>query len=469
MEDISFRDRLYTIGEGGRRKWVFATLPKGRYTSLRHIVAIVLLTLFVVLPHISYKGEPLLLLNVMQRKFILFGMVIWPQDTYMLGVGMLAFVVGIILFTVVYGRIWCGWACPQTIFMELVFRRIESWIDGPPARQKELKERSMDWDKLRKRSLKFLIFFAIIFYAVNNFSVFFIGKQYLFDAYRSGFEGHPYLLAFIIVFSAAGMFIYWWFREQTCSVICPYGRLQGVLLDNDSLIVAYDYRRGEPRGSTLPSEKRKEQGLGDCIDCKSCIRVCPTGIDIRNGTQLECVNCTACMDACDAVMDRVKLPRGLIRITSERSIREGIPHRLNWRAYAYSVVLVLLTGFFLYLLLSRAPVEATILRTPGTIFQRFDSAQISNLYNLRVVNKSREDQVIRIEELSAGGMVKLAGGADSLLVKKEASLEALFFLLLPETDADFASKEVVFRIYANGRPVQDFTTTFVGTRQNLGQ
>lgn len=469
MEDLSFRDRLYTIGEGGRRKWVFASLPRGRFTFRRHLVAFFLLAFFLVLPHLEYRGEPLLLLNVLQRKFILLGLVIWPQDTYMLGVGMLAFVVGIILFTVVYGRIWCGWACPQTIFMEIVFRRIETWIDGSPAKQKELRERPMDGDKFWRRTLKFWLFFTIIFYAVNNFSVFFIGKKYLFEAYRSGFSGHPYLLAFLIVFTVVGVFIYWWFREQTCSVICPYGRLQGVLLDNDSLVVAYDYRRGEPRGTALPVEKRKQPSLGDCIDCKSCVRVCPTGIDIRNGTQLECVNCTACIDACDAVMDKVKLPRGLIRITSERSIREGIPHRLNWRAYAYSIVLLMLAGFFFYLLLSRAPVEATILRTPGTIFQPYDSGHISNLYNLRIVNKSRKDQVIRLQELSDVGIIKLAGGVDTVVVKKEASLETLFFYIVPKNEADFASRKVIFRILANGQPVQDYSTTFVGIRQNVGQ
>ncbi|MGC8866096.1 MAG: cytochrome c oxidase accessory protein CcoG [Bacteroidales bacterium] len=468
MGEISFRDRLYTIGEGGRRKWVFASLPKGHYTQMRHAVALLLISLFMILPHVKYQGEPFLLLNVLQRKFILFGMVIWPQDTYMLGVGMLAFVVGIILFTVVYGRIWCGWACPQTIFMEIIFRRIETWIDGPPSKQRELKERSMDWDKFWRRSLKFFIFLGIIFYSVNNFSVFFIGKQYLYEAYQSGFAGHPYLLAFIIVFTFAGMFIYWWFREQTCSVICPYGRLQGVLLDNHSLIVAYDYKRGEPRGKTLPIEKRKQEGLGDCIDCKSCVRVCPTGIDIRNGTQLECVNCTACIDACDSVMDRIGLPRGLIRITSELSIREGKPHRLNWRAYAYSVVLILLLGFFLYLMLSRSPVEATVLRTPGTIFQPYDSSHISNLYNLRIVNKTRQNQVIRLKELNTGGMVVISGGADSIFVKKESSIETLFFLVLPKSEAQFDKKELVFRFFIGNRPVHDFKSTFVGTRQNPG-
>lgn len=468
MGEISFRDRLYTIGEGGRRKWVFATLPQGRYTLMRHVVALLLIALFVVLPHVKYEGEPFLLLNVMQRKFILFGMVVWPQDTYMLGIGMLAFVVGVILFTVVYGRIWCGWACPQTIFMEIIFRRIETWIDGSPAQQKALRERPLDAGKFWRRSLKFVIFFSIIFYSVNNFAVFFIGKPYLFDAYRAGFAGHPYLLAYLIVITGVGMIIYWWFREQTCSVICPYGRLQGVLLDNDSLIVAYDYRRGEPRGAAMPVEQRKSAGLGDCIDCKNCVRVCPTGIDIRNGTQLECINCTACMDACDAVMDRIKLPRGLIRITSERSIREGTSHRLNWRAYAYSGVLILLLGFFMYLLLSRAPVEATVLRTPGTFFQPYDSTHISNLYNLRIVNKTRQDQVIRLQELNTGGVIKISGGADTIIVKKESSIETLFFLVLPVSEAQVDKRELVFRFFIGTRPVQDFKSTFVGTRQNPG-
>lgn len=461
---ISFRDRLYTIGEGGKRKWVYAAIPGGRYTFWRNIAGVLLLVLFYAIPYIRVGGEPFLLLNVIERKFVIFGMIMWPQDTYLLGIATITFIVFIILFTVVYGRVWCGWACPQTVFMEIVFRRIETWIDGNPARQKALRAQPMNAVKFLKRSFKFLVFLLIIFYSVNTFAALFIGTEGLLNAYRAGLVGHPFLTAFVVLFTLAGMFIYWWFREQACTVICPYGRLQGVLLDNQTVLVAYDYRRGEPRRGELQPQSGDSIPKGDCIDCHRCIAVCPTGIDIRNGTQLECINCTACMDACDAVMRKTGQPPGLIRLTSEESIRLGRPHRFSVRAKAYSVVLLALLVFLITLLTGRTAVEATILRTPGLLWQPYGSAQVSNLYNIRLVNKTRQDCQIRIEALNMDGTIAMAG-SDSLVVKARESAEAVFFFIIDRRLAETDKIGVQFRVYANGTPVQDFSTTFVGTKQ----
>ena len=414
-------------------------------------------------PHIRVGGEPLFLVNILERKFVLFGFIMWPQDTYLLGIAMVSFVVFLILFTVVYGRVWCGWACPQTLFMEIIFRRIEAWIDGSPSQQKALRERPMDFSKFIRRLFKFLVFLIVIFFTVNTFASYFTGKEGLFLAYSRGFSGHPYLLAFLLLFTFIGMFVYGWFREQTCSVICPYGRLQGVLLDNDTVLVAYDYRRGEPRGKGGTPSSRKESGLGHCIDCHQCIQVCPAGIDVRNGTQLECINCCACADACDHVMDKAGLPKGLIRLTSEKSIQLGTPHRFSARAIAYSLVLTALIGFLVFLIAGRSSVEATILRTPGMLWQPYDSTHISNLYNIRLVNKTRTDQAIHIEAHGIDARVLIAGG-DSLAVKAKSSTEAVFFLILPSRMAISAKQEILFRVYANGKKVQDFSTTFVGTK-----
>jgi len=463
---ISFRDRLYTIGEGGKRKWVYAAIPAGRYTLWRNIAGLLLLALFYAIPFIRVGGEPFLLLNVLERKFVIFGMIMWPQDTYLLGIATITFIVFIILFTVVYGRVWCGWACPQTVFMEIIFRRVETWIDGSPMQQKALKAQPMNLNKFFRRVFKFLVFLIIIFYSVNTFAALFMGMDALLQAYAAGLAGHPFLAAFTGIFTFAGMFIYWWFREQACTVICPYGRLQGVLLDNQTVLVAYDYRRGEPRRGDGQTQTGTGEPKGDCIDCHRCIAVCPTGIDVRNGTQLECINCTACMDACDKVMKKTGQPPGLIRLTSEESIRLGRPHRFSARAKAYSVLLITLLVFLFTLLTGRSAVEATILRTPGLLWQPYDSVKVSNLYNIRLVNKTRQDCQIRIEALNISGTIAMPG-SDSLVVKARESVEAVFFFIIGRQQAETDKIEVKFRVFANGAPVQDFSTTFVGTKQKL--
>lgn len=457
-QEVSFRDRPSTVGDGGKRQWIFAKIPQGKLTTYRHIVAFVLLGFFFVAPHLRYNGDPFLLLNIMQRKFILFGSIFWPQDTYLLGIAMASFVVFIVLFTVVYGRVWCGWACPQTLFMEILFRRVETWIDGGPDAQRKLREQGLTTTKLIKRLLKFLAFFAIAFASVNTFVSYFVGTQGLYEAYGNGFAGHGFMLGFILFFTFVGMFIYWWFREQACTVLCPYGRLQGSLVDNDTMIVAYDYKRGEPRGI------RKKEGIesGDCIDCKNCVAVCPTGVDIRNGTQLECVNCTACIDACNAVMRKMKRPEGLIRITSERLLQEGGTFKFTGRMIMYSVILGALLLFLGYLISLRTDIETTILRTPGMIYQVQDSGRISNMYNIRIVNKTRKDAEIHLKTENIDGQIRIPGNAIQL--KAGSSTEMVFVLLLDSTQVTTPKKEIVFGIYKDGKRFETFKTTFVGPK-----
>ncbi len=456
----SFRDSIATMDyQSGKRRWLFPRLPKGRLTRLRHYVAAVFLALFFILPFVRVHGDPFMLINIFERKFILFGMIFWPQDTYLFVIAMISIVVFVILFTVIYGRIWCGWACPQTIFMELIFRRIEKWIDGGPGKQKILKEQAWDAEKIGKRLLKSLVFLAIIFVLVNTFVSYFIGTEGLWATYATPFSERPIPYIVITVITLIGFVVYMWFREQVCVMICPYGRLQGVFLDNNSIIVAYDYMRGEPRAPFHFGEDRKLAEKGDCVNCGSCVQVCPTGIDIRNGTQLECVNCTACIDACNAMMGKFGMEKGLIRFASERSIRKNEKLNVNARIVAYSLVLVALLGFLSYMLITRTEVEATILRTPGMLYQLQDDGRISNLYSITAVNKSRQDMPLQIKVNAPNAEILIPSG--DLLLKKQSDVEAVFFVILPEQEINSTHTTMMIGVYHGDELMYEKEINFV--------
>ena len=337
--DESFRDSISTISEEGSRNWIYPQKPKGPLYDKRKLVSYAYLALFFTVPFIKLNGEPLLLLNVLERKFIIFGLIFWPQDLFLAALALLTFMVFIVLFTVVFGRLFCGWVCPQTIFMEMVFRRIEYWIEGDANQQRRLNKQSWNREKITKKAGKLLAFFALSFVIGNFFYSYIIGMDELIKIITEPFSEHVGGFLGMIAFSGVFFFVYTYFREQVCLVVCPYGRLQGVLLDRNSIVVAYDYVRGEPR--TKP-KKVEDTKAGDCIDCKACVRVCPTGIDIRNGTQLECVNCTACIDACDHIMEEIGKPKGLIRYDSENGIAKGTKLKVTPRIIGYSAVLLLL-------------------------------------------------------------------------------------------------------------------------------
>ena len=326
------------------------------------------------------EGEPLFLFNVLERKFIFFGKIFWPQDFFIFAIGLLTFIVFVILFTVAFGRIFCGWACPQTIFMEMVFRKIEYFIDGDANQQKKLKAMPWNTEKIIKRATKIFVFFSLSFLIANFFLGYIIGIDELIVHIKAGIFVEFGTFSALVIFTLVFFFVYYWFREQACIIVCPYGRLQGVLLDRNSILVAYDYVRGEPRGKL--SDKTNDKG--DCVNCHACVRVCPTGIDIRNGTQLECVNCTACIDACDEIMDHVNKPKGLIRYASENGIASKQKMTYSWRLKMYTIVLTLLLSFLAILLITRADIAARILRTPGQTYQLLENNKISNLYNIKL-------------------------------------------------------------------------------------
>lgn len=456
----SYRDSISTVDKQGKRIWIYPKRPKGKFTNRRQWFGYALLTFLLIGPFLRIGGEPLLMINVVERRFVFFGQVFWPQDFLIFVFGILSFIIFIALFTVAFGRLFCGWACPQTVFMEMVFRRIEYAIEGDWKQQQALNKGPMTTDKALKKSVKHALFFAIAFVIGNTFLAYIIGSDELLRIIREPAGQHIGGLAAMFVFSGAFYGNFAFFREQACTTVCPYGRLQGVLLDRKSIVIAYDHVRGEVRGLFRKGEVRKEAGKGDCIDCKACVHVCPTGIDIRNGTQLECVNCTACIDACDHMMDSVSLPRGLIRYASEDEVAEGKPFHFNARLKAYTAVLVVLVGVLVTLIAIRSDTETTILRTPGMLFQTRPDGRISNLYAIKTVNKTPNDMPLRLEVLDREGEVELIGRAMDLKGGELAKGEA--FIILPKSSLDGTKTTVTIGVYSGDQLLEKVKTSFVG-------
>jgi len=456
LNDSSYKDSVYTISEQGKRVWIYPKKPKGRFTSARTVVAALLILILVVIPFIKVNGHPFMLFNLLARKFIFFGLAFGPYDFAILVVGFIAFAIFIILFTAIFGRIFCGWICPQTIFMEMVFRKIEFWIEGDFRQQLALDNGEWTGSKYGKKILKHLIFFSLSFVVANILLSWVVGVEELFKIITDPPSQHLTGLIAIILFSGLFYFIFAKFREQACTVVCPYGRLQGVLLDKNSLVVAYDYLRGEPRKKIKRNEDRT---AGDCIDCKLCVDVCPTGIDIRNGIQLECVNCTACIDACDEVMDKVKKPRGLIRYDSLQGIKDRIRFKITPRIMSYSVILVLLLSLFAYLLATREDIEVNILRTPGMLYQDQPNGKISNLYNFNIVNKTFEPIAVSIKIKNLDAEIKLLG--TDLNLKPSEVEEGKFLIIADKKVFSKLNTPVVIGVFRNGQEVTSFKTSFL--------
>ncbi|MES2389355.1 MAG: 4Fe-4S dicluster domain-containing protein [Bacteroidota bacterium] len=647
IHDNEFRDTIATVDKNGKRVWLYPRKPGGRFFRLRIWVSLILIGMLFSGPFISINGLPLLMINVFEREFVILGNVFFPQDFIMLAVGLLTFFVFIMMFTSVFGRLWCGWACPQTLFMEMVFRPVEYLLEGDAPAQKRLDARPADLDKVLRKSAKHALFIAFSLSVAHLVMAYIMGWQKAISLISSGPAAQPAAFTALMAFSLVFWFVFARAREQVCVAICPYGRLQSVLLVKDSIVVIYDYLRGEPRGKlkkgkngnagngntgsgggpgvssgspaspvlskfpcsgtcagcksgddnsrnqfvkegiansgfstsglrieesadklncgyagsvrpiitetavlSQPQPGNRNQGwkanlqfkktasgnksqptvyehpeitgaypvferlrvapefrqmlrdtttitgcikpvsvnryvkempglqqiaeigpdilpgeakpvevsvfsisaakglniqtsgtiekqfanstydlkpqIGDCIDCGICVSVCPTGIDIRNGTQLECINCTACIDACDTVMDKIGRPRGLIRLDSEARVAGAKTRRFNMRTIAYSVVLSLLVLLEAGMIAMRSPVEATVLRVPGMMYQVTAAGNITNLYNARLVNKTNGDLYLQPRLKNMKGKITLIGSLPVL--KKGAVADLTFFV-----------------------------------------
>jgi len=441
---------------------IYARKPAGTLLKYRHWFGYSLLAVFIAMPFIKVNGEQFLLFNILERKFVIFGMVFWPQDLHIFVFGMLIFLVFIVLFTVVYGRVWCGWACPQTIFMELIFRKVEYWIEGDANQQKKLDKAPMSSDKFFKKTTKHVIFLAISFAISNLFLSYVIGVDALVEIITDPISQHVAGFLSLMLFTLVFYGVFSYVREIVCTTICPYGRLQGVLLDEQSLVVAYDYHRGEPRGHLKRSADL--QPNGDCIDCSLCVQVCPTGIDIRDGLQLECVNCTACIDACDSVMAKINKPPKLIGFYSSKQIDEDTKEKNTTRIVAYSVVLVILLGIFGWLIFSRTTVGGTLLRAAGTSYQVNADGTVSNLYNLELINKSGKELPFSLEPADTTFKIKIINPRHVL--KKGETAQFSFFLITKSKNIGNYKTDVKIEVSSQGKTVEDLKTTFISPPTN---
>jgi len=462
----NFRDSIGTIDKEGKRQWIFAKIPKGKLYERRKIVSYLLLAFLFSAPFVKINGHQFLLFNILERKFSFFGFPFWPQDFHLVVITMIIGVVGLALFTVAFGRIFCGWFCPQTIFMEMVFRRIEFWIDGDRGAQMKLAKQEWNAEKIRKRSIKWLVFFIISFLIANVFLAYLVGSDYVLDMVRKGPLHNTNTFIALLIFTAVFYFIYAWFREQVCIIACPYGRMQGVLLDNKTINVAYDHVRGEGangRAKFKKNEDRTSFGKGDCIDCHQCVNVCPTGIDIRNGTQLECVNFTACIDECDLIMESVNLQKGLIRYASENEIVKKEKFVFTNRMKGYATVLAILTGILIGMLFLRNDLEATILRLPGQLYEH-KGENISNVFTYKLVNKTNNDfDHVHLKLAEPKGEIKIVGN-NSFKVKKEGLAQGTLFVVIHPNFLKGDKTKITIEVYDDNLLLETTTTNFLGPR-----
>lgn len=389
---VPVKDRVTTIGEDGKRFWLYPARFTGDWLKKRRNVAYILILIYFLMPWLKIGGEQAILLDIAERKFAFFGMIFWPQDLLIFWFYLVGTVVAIFLITALWGRLWCGWACPQTVFLEHVFRRIEIMIEGDATHRRKLDASPMSWEKFRKKSLKYFIFLIISSHFANTALCYFVGTDQVLHMTFTDPNANWGWFTFMAFFNFLFFIDFAWFREQFCIIACPYGRFQSVLLDSESMIVGYDSGRGEPRGVLRKNQDRQE---GDCIDCKRCVAVCPTGIDIRMGLQMECINCTACMDACDEIMVKVNKPKKLIGYTSLAQLEGRKRQAIRPRVLVYIALFVTLWSVGSFMLTHKKDIILRMVRPPGNSFTvTEDPPVISNLFQARITNKTNNELVL---------------------------------------------------------------------------
>lgn len=455
----SFRDRHSNTTKEGKRKWVYALKPKGKLYDYRKFLSWFYFALFFAMPFIKVNGQPLLQLNFPEGKFIMFGKIFWPDDFFIFAVAMVAGIIFIALFTVIFGRVFCGWICPQTVFLEFLFRPIEWLIEGNPSQQKKLDNGPWTSSKITKKVLKHGIYFIISFLIAHTFLAYIIGVDEVWRIVREPLSQNIGLFFGLLFFTGLFFIVFAYIRDIVCTTICPYGRLQGVLFDKDTMQVSYDYVRGEPRGKIVKG--KEQQHLGDCIDCTLCVQVCPTGIDIRDGVQMECVGCTACIDACNNVMAKINRPLGLIRMASENQIQNKEKFHFNFRMKAYTTILLILTGLMTFLIVTRQSVDATISRVRGQLYQELGTDSLSNLFSAKIINKTKENipYEFRLEEIP--GKIRMVN-AHKMELAAESINDITFFIDIPKSAIKKRSVDIRVSVYSNGKKLQTEKAKFLG-------
>ncbi|MEZ4362992.1 MAG: cytochrome c oxidase accessory protein CcoG [Kofleriaceae bacterium] len=454
------RRALPTLNRDGTRFLVRPKLSRGRFLNRRRVIGYALIALFVLLPQLRVGGRPPMLIDLVHREIVFLGTVFRPSEGFLLMLLGLAVVLTVFFVTAMWGRVWCGYACPQTVYLELIFRPIERWLEGTPAQQRALDAKGANG----RRRLKWLIYLVLAFVIANVFLSYFVPTDLLYRWVLGSPTNHPGGFAVVCAVTALMFFDFAYFREQTCTVACPYGRLQSVLLDRRSLIVGYDARRGEPRGKVGKASQRDAADAparGDCIDCGACVATCPTGIDIRDGLQMECIGCAQCIDACDPIMDKLKRPRGLIRYASQEQLA-GEPRKLSrLRVWLYPGLLAVVGSVSIWLLGARASSELWVLRNDAAAFQTLDDGQVSSLVRLKIEN--RDDRahayVVSLADdpesklISSRPQLRLAGGSAEVLS---------LFVIGPQRAFTGGKRGSVLVVQEDGRELRRLPVTLLG-------
>ena len=430
---------LPTLNEDGSRRWLRPKPSPGAHWRQRRAVAVVLMVVFFLIPHLRMGGKPLILLDLPHRQFTLFGTTFLPTDTLLLMLLLASIIITIFLLSALFGRVWCGWTCPQTVYMEFLFRPIERLVEGG-------RSGSLALDRERRhfhprRLAKYAIYGVLALFLAHTFLAYFVGTEALGQWVRRSPAEHPTSFLVMAGTAVAVFANFTYFREQTCLVACPYGRMQSVLLDRQSLIVAYDVKRGEPR----MKGKVRPEGAGDCIACGACVLTCPTGIDIRDGLQMECIHCTQCADACDDVMTRVGKPTGLIRYSSRELLEGHARHLVRPRTVLYPLALAIFLGGFAYALTTRAAADVTVLRGTGEPFTRQDDGRIANQLRVKIANRTNADRDYRLEVVGLGAEAVIIP-QNPLRVAAGASAVTPIFIMLPRAEFQNGEHGVTVRV-----------------------
>jgi len=386
-----------SLRSDGSRNYVHPADVKGRFTRLRYIIFAVLIAVYVVLPFLKVGGHPAVFMDIVNRRFYLFGAVFNAQDFWLMFFLLSGIGLALLIVTAIKGRLWCGYACPQTVFLEGVFRRIERAIEGPRAQRLRRNASGLTFDKAWRKTLKHAIYVVLALLLSHVFISYFVSLPSLVDMVQRSPAEHPTAFTWVIVMSAILWFNFAWFREQLCVIICPYGRLQSAMTDRDTMVIGYDFNRGEPRG------KASDPSNGDCVDCKRCVVVCPTGIDIRNGLQMECVGCAACVDACDEIMDKVGRDKGLVRYDSLNGLEGREKHFARPRLFFYVGITTLWLVGAAFAFAQSSQFETNFLRLEGAPFSVVDG-QVRNAVRVHLVNKTSSKQTFVVEPEADSGI-----------------------------------------------------------------
>jgi cytochrome c oxidase accessory protein FixG len=447
-------EALTTLDERGARKWVYPAAIRGVFMRWRKVLGYFVIAVYFVVPWLKVGGMQAILLQIPERRFILFGSVFWPQDVFYLVFLLIGLAMALFFFTALAGRVWCGWLCPQTVFMEEIFRKIEEWCEGDHHRRQRLERAPWSPAKAARKGLKHALFLLFSALVSNTFLAYFVGTERLLHWMTGSPLEHWTAFLFMAGILAVFYFDFAWFREQFCVVLCPYARFQSVLTDAHTVQVGYDVVRGEPRG-------RLGRARGDCVDCYKCVAVCPTNIDIRDGYQLECIGCARCIDACDSIMERVGRPRGLIRYDSLARLAGERTTILRPRVVIYSVLLLGLVAALFVGLGIRPQLDLTVMRPPGAPFALLPGNVVSNHFTLRLHNRGEQDKRYLLA-VEGPGQTQLVTPFNPMEVPAGEQARTEAFVNVPAPALKDGKAPLHIRVYDNGTLVAEKAMTLLG-------